>query len=111
MARGRKRAAASKPNQVDKQTSKPASKGTKAKGAAAGGGGSKGRHTSWLFKSEPESRLVNGVDVKFGLADLRAEPGGVACWDGVRNYQARNNMRDMRVGQRAFFYHSNCKVK
>ncbi len=54
----------------------------------------------WLMKSEPDA---------FSLDDLEAvesEP-----WDGVRNYQARNMMRDqMKVGDRIFFYHSNCKV-
>lgn len=54
----------------------------------------------WLLKSEPES---------FGIDDLAARPGGVEPWDGVRNYQARNMLRDqMRVGDQAFFYHSNC---
>ncbi|HEX7339886.1 MAG TPA: EVE domain-containing protein [Rhodanobacteraceae bacterium] len=52
----------------------------------------------WLVKSEPSA---------FSLDDLernRREP-----WDGVRNYQARNFMRDgMRVGDKVFFYHSNC---
>nr|XP_055052263.1 thymocyte nuclear protein 1 [Misgurnus anguillicaudatus] len=63
----------------------------------------------WLMKSEPESRIENGVDVKFGIEDLKALPNQTGCWDGVRNYQARNFMRDMKVGQQAFFYHSNCK--
>ena len=54
----------------------------------------------WLMKSEPE---------EFGLCDLRDSPSSTACWDGVRNYQARNMMRDdMRKGDLAFFYHSNC---
>jgi predicted RNA-binding protein with PUA-like domain len=49
----------------------------------------------WLLKSEPE---------EFGWEDLvRA---GDAIWDGVRNYQAANNMRAMAVGDQAFFYHS-----
>ena len=65
--------------------------------------------THWLVKSEPESRMEKGVDVKFGLEDLKAEPDQTACWDGVRNYQARNNMMAMKRGQTAFFYHSNCK--
>lgn len=64
----------------------------------------------WLLKSEPESRLENGMDLKFGIEDLKKEPNQTACWDGVRNYQARNFMRAMRVGQKGFFYHSNCKV-
>ncbi|KAI5620807.1 thymocyte nuclear protein 1, partial [Silurus asotus] len=66
-------------------------------------------YTHWLMKSEPESRVENGVDVKFGIEDLKACPNQTSCWDGVRNYQARNFMRDMKVGQQAFFYHSNCK--
>lgn len=55
----------------------------------------------FLVKSEPDD---------FSLDDLRASPGGVAQWDGVRNAQARNLMKTMRVGDRAFFYHSSCKV-
>ncbi|PQO24374.1 EVE domain-containing protein [Rhodobacteraceae bacterium WD3A24] len=51
----------------------------------------------WLMKSEPD---VFGWD---GLV-ARGEAGEE--WDGVRNYQARNNMRAMRIGERAFFYHS-----
>jgi predicted RNA-binding protein with PUA-like domain len=56
----------------------------------------------WLMKSEPDA---------FSIDDLGARPGMTTCWDGVRNYQARNFMRDrMRAGDRAFFYHSNCPV-
>lgn len=69
----------------------------------------KASYSYWLMKSEPESRIENGVDVKFGIEDLKALPIQTGCWDGVRNYQARNFMRDMKVGQQAFFYHSNCK--
>merc|ERR1712038_1501948 len=58
-------------------------------------------HTKWLFKSEPESRMEKGVDVKFGLDDLVAEPEQTAHWDGVRNYLARNHMRSMKVGHTA----------
>lgn len=65
--------------------------------------------THWLMKSEPESRFENGIDVKFGIEDLKALPDQTGCWDGVRNYQARNFMRQMKEGQQAFFYHSNCK--
>lgn len=55
----------------------------------------------WLFKSEPD---VFGIDHLIGL------PRKTEHWDGVRNYQARNMMRDeMRKGDMAFFYHSNCK--
>ena len=54
----------------------------------------------WLMKSEPDA---------FGIDDLAARPGQTEPWDGVRNYQARNMMRDeMKVGDQAFFYHSNC---
>ena len=54
----------------------------------------------WLMKSEPG---------EFSVEDLRRSPKGISCWDGVRNYQARNMMRDdMRRGDEAFFYHSNC---
>ena len=54
----------------------------------------------WLFKSEPET---------FSIADLKANPRRTDHWDGVRNYQARNFMRDdMRRGDKGFFYHSNC---
>ena len=60
----------------------------------------------WLMKAEPESRIERGVDVKFGIDDLQNEPDQTACWDGVRNYQARNFMRDqMKIGDLAFFYH------
>lgn len=56
----------------------------------------------WLMKSEPS---------EFSIDDLAARPGRKEPWDGVRNYQARNMMRDqMRVGDRAFFYHSSCEV-
>lgn len=52
--------------------------------------------------------MVRGVDVSYSLDALEAD--GVADWDGVRNYQARNIMRDdMAVGDLALYYHSNCK--
>ena len=55
----------------------------------------------WLMKSEPDV---------FGIDDLKNAPGMTEAWDGVRNYQARNMMRDdMKPGDLAFFYHSNCK--
>ncbi|KAG7322119.1 hypothetical protein KOW79_014977 [Hemibagrus wyckioides] len=69
----------------------------------------KASYSHWLMKSEPESRIEKGVDVKFGIEDLKVLPNQTGCWDGVRNYQARNFMRDMKLGQQAFFYHSNCK--
>ena len=51
----------------------------------------------WLFKSEPD---VWGWDKQVAKGDAGEE------WDGVRNYQARNNMRAMKLGDRGFFYHS-----
>ena len=55
---------------------------------------------NWLMKSEPD---------EFGIDDLKTRPQKTEPWDGVRNYQARNMMRDeMRKGDRIFFYHSNC---
>ena len=51
----------------------------------------------WLFKSEPDV---------FGWDHLVAKGDAGAEWDGVRNYQARNNMRAMEVGDLGFFYHS-----
>jgi predicted RNA-binding protein with PUA-like domain len=54
----------------------------------------------WLMKSEPD---------EFSIDDLAKAPKQTTPWFGVRNYQARNFMRDeMRVGDRAFFYHSSC---
>jgi predicted RNA-binding protein with PUA-like domain len=53
----------------------------------------------WLFKSEPDV---------FSFSDLKSRPHRREPWSGVRNYQARNFMRDdMRVGDRVLFYHSN----
>lgn len=63
----------------------------------------------WLMKAEPDSRLENGVDVKFSIDDLRAAVDAEP-WDGVRNHVAKNNMKAMRKGDLGFFYHSNCKV-
>ncbi len=54
----------------------------------------------WLMKSEPD---------EFSIDDLVAAKGRTTSWFGVRNYQARNYMRDgMKVGDLAFFYHSSC---
>jgi predicted RNA-binding protein with PUA-like domain len=54
----------------------------------------------WLMKSEPSC---------FSIDDLKNAPKQTSPWDGVRNYQARNFMRDeMRIGDQVFFYHSNC---
>ncbi|KAJ3325863.1 Thymocyte nuclear protein 1 [Boothiomyces sp. JEL0866] len=49
----------------------------------------------YLIKAEPESRLENGVDVKFSIDDL--EKNKITAWEGVRNYEARNNMKKMKV--------------
>ncbi|XP_029811891.1 thymocyte nuclear protein 1 isoform X2 [Suricata suricatta] len=46
---------------------------------------------------------------QFSIEDLKAQPKQTTCWDGVRNYQARNFLRAMKLEQEAFFYHSNCK--
>ncbi len=55
----------------------------------------------WLMKSEPDS---------FSIDDLARKPKQTQHWDGVRNYQARNMMRDeMKSGDLVFFYHSSCK--
>ena len=54
----------------------------------------------WLLKSEPES---------FSIDDLAKRPKRTEPWDGVRNYQARNFLRDdIKMKDQAFFYHSNC---
>ena len=56
----------------------------------------------WLMKSEPS---------EFSIDDLKNRPKKTEPWDGVRNYQARNMMRDeMKKGDLVFFYHSNCDI-
>ena len=56
----------------------------------------------WLMKSEPDV---------YSIHHLAAEADQTDYWDGIRNYQVRNFIRDdMKVGDRAFFYHSQCKV-
>jgi predicted RNA-binding protein with PUA-like domain len=56
----------------------------------------------WLMKSEPD---------EFSIDDLARAPGKTTPWFGVRNYQARNYMRDaMRPGDGVLFYHSSCEV-
>ena len=56
----------------------------------------------WLFKSEPDA---------FSIDDLFSMPNATDHWDGIRNYQARNLMRDeMKLGDKGFFYHSSCKT-
>src|SRR3954466_635437 len=59
------------------------------------------RMAYWLFKSEPSC---------FSYADLEAAPDSTTGWDGVRNFQARNLLRDqVRVGDRVLFYHSSAE--
>ena len=55
----------------------------------------------WLMKTEPST---------FGIDDFAKRPKKTAMWDGVRNYQARNFMRDMQPGDGVLFYHSNTDV-
>lgn len=56
----------------------------------------------WLLKTEPST---------FGIDDLEAAPRRTTSWEGVRNYQARNFIRDeLQRGDEAFLYHSSCKV-
>lgn len=55
----------------------------------------------WLLKTEPET---------FGLAHLKQRPKQTEHWDGVRNFQARNFIRTMELGDLAFLYHSSCAV-
>ena len=56
----------------------------------------------WLMKSEPDV---------FSIDDLMHKPGRIEPWEGVRNYQARNMLRDdLKKGDLAFFYHSSCAI-
>ena len=52
----------------------------------------------WLMKSEPDAYSIDSL-----------KKDVVTLWDGIRNYQARNFMRNMNIGDKVFFYHSNCK--
>ncbi len=52
----------------------------------------------WLMKSEPDAYSIDIL-----------KKDDVTLWDGIRNYQARNFMREMDIGDKVFFYHSNCK--
>ena len=54
----------------------------------------------WLIKSEP---------TVFSFSDLQRTTGSTTSWEGIRNYQARNFLRAMRLGDRAFYYHSNAE--
>ncbi|WP_440054452.1 EVE domain-containing protein [Pseudoalteromonas sp. T1lg65] len=58
--------------------------------------------TYWLFKTEPDA---------FSIDDLKKAPKQQTFWEGIRNYQARNFLRDqVKVGDHVFIYHSSCKV-
>lgn len=59
--------------------------------------GAQGDRQYWLLKSEPET---------FSFDDLWGAPGHTTHWDGVRNFQARNFLREMKQGDLGFFYHS-----
>jgi predicted RNA-binding protein with PUA-like domain len=61
----------------------------------------KNKHQFWLLKTEPET---------FSLQHLLQSPHRTTSWEGVRNYQARNYLRQMKVGDPCFFYHSSCAV-
>ncbi|PLW56738.1 hypothetical protein PCANC_01653 [Puccinia coronata f. sp. avenae] len=64
---------------------------------------------AWLMKAEPEARIVKGKDVAFSINDL--EKAGIEHWDGVRNHEAKNLMKEkMKKGDDVLFYHSNCKL-
>ncbi len=54
----------------------------------------------WLVKTEPDECSID---------DLAAQPQKAVVWEGVRNYQARNFLREMREGEQVFIYHSSCK--
>lgn len=54
----------------------------------------------WLVKTEPDECSID---------DLAAQPQKPVVWEGVRNYQARNFLREMREGEQVFIYHSSCK--
>src|SRR5262245_9753263 len=56
----------------------------------------------WLVKTEPES---------YSIGDLAKAPAKTTCWDGVRNYQARNYLREMKLGERVLVYHSSTDPK
>ena len=73
-----------------------------------------GQRLNWLMKAEPESRIETApsgkkVDIKFSIDDL-ASRTSPEPWDGIRNAQARNNLRAMRAGDLAFLSESNTKI-
>lgn len=95
--------------------------GTQARGDKASGDHAAGGHAAgdsaangeppryFLMKAEPEPRMERGVDVSFSIDSLAALFPRGEPWDGVRNMEAAKTMRAaMQIGDRAFFYHSNC---
>lgn len=60
------------------------------------------------MKAEPNSRIVKEKDVKFSVDDFDSVK--TTPWEGVRNAEARNLMKEMKVGDKVLFYHSNCKT-
>jgi predicted RNA-binding protein with PUA-like domain len=86
--------AKAKPDKKRSASKRPAAK----KPSAAASALPIARPAFWLFKSEPDV---------FSFDDLKKKGKKGEQWDGVRNYQARNNMRAMQVGELGFFYHSN----
>ncbi|KAK0738013.1 PUA-like domain-containing protein [Schizothecium vesticola] len=100
------------PQKVEEESAKAPTPKTRPKKASSADAKPQDKDTDektyWLLKAEPESRFENGVDVRFSIDDLAAktvpEP-----WDGIRAYAARNNLRAMKKGDLAFFYHSNIK--
>ncbi|MCJ1306376.1 hypothetical protein MMC25_000018 [Agyrium rufum] len=97
-------------NTLEKPKTKSSEKVTTAKPTDAekpANGSIRAELSFWLMKAEPFSRIEKGKDVKFSIDDLAAATKPEA-WDGVRNLIARNNMRAMKKGELAFFYHSNC---
>lgn len=103
MAKATTKAAPKRTATKKKAAKKPAAKKTAATKAPAKKVGAPPKRTGskplyWLFKSEPD---------KFSWDNLKAKGAKGEEWDGVRNYLARNNMREMRLGDLGFFYHSN----
>ena len=104
--------AAKKPA-VKKRAAKPAGKKSAAKAAPASVPGtapySEGKWAEWFERAPGERRywLVKSEPSTFSFDDLLRAPGKTTFWDGVRNFAARNFLRDgMKLGDRVFFYHS-----
>ena len=72
---------------------------------------SSGGRRYWLLKSEPDPHVKMGVDLSYSFERLSTEENETGIYCGVRNFQARNFLRDqMHAGDLCFFYHSSCKV-